>query len=158
RKPGDSFEVVTSHRILTCPRVIVTVGGQSYPGSGTRGDGYGWAARFGHTIVPPRPALVPLLVDANWVADLRGLTLGDVNLKVLEGDRSLLVRRGGFLFAHFGLSGPAPLDVSKAVSRHVDPKSLQLEIDFLPAKHEEDIDEYLRAESLASGKKQLAVV
>jgi predicted Rossmann fold flavoprotein len=158
RKPGDSFEVVTGRRILTCPRVIVTVGGQSYPGSGTRGEGYGWAARFGHAIVPPKPALVPLLVDANWIADLRGVTLGDVNLKVLEGERTLLTRRGGFLFAHFGLSGPAPLDVSKAVSRHPDPKSLQLEIDFLPARAEQELDDFLRTELLASGKKQLAVV
>src|SRR3954465_14175618 len=54
RKSGDHFEVVTPRRLLTSPRVIVTSGGQSYPGSGTRGDGYGWAARFGHTIVPPK--------------------------------------------------------------------------------------------------------
>jgi predicted Rossmann fold flavoprotein len=158
RKPGDSFEVVTSQRVLATPRVIVTVGGQSYPGSGTRGDGYAWAASFGHTIVPPKPALVPLLVDATWVADLRGVTLGDVNLKVIERERTLLARRGGFLFAHFGLSGPAPLDVSKAVSRHPEPKSLQLEIDFLPSKAENELDDFLRTESLASGKKQLAVV
>jgi predicted Rossmann fold flavoprotein len=158
RKPGDMFEVVSKQRILTCPRVIVTVGGQSYPGSGTRGDGYGWAVQFGHTIVPPKPALVPLLVDATWVADLRGVTLGDVSLKVLEGDRTLLVRRGGFLFAHFGLTGPAPLDVSKAVSRHPNPRSLQLEIDFLPSKGEQELDDFLRTEALASGKKQLAVV
>lgn len=158
RKSADTFEVVTSQRILTCPRVIVTVGGQSYPGSGTRGDGYGWAARFGHTIVPPKPALVPLIVDAGWVADLRGVTLSDVGLKVVEGDRTLLSRRGGFLFAHFGLSGPAPLDVSKAVSRHHDPKSLLLEVDFLPSRREQELDDFLRAESLTSGKKQLAVV
>jgi predicted Rossmann fold flavoprotein len=144
--------------LLTCPRVIVTSGGQSYPGSGTRGDGYGWAARFGHTIVPPKPALVPLTVRADWVAELRGVTLADVAVKVLEGDKPLATRRGGFLFAHFGLSGPAPLDVSKVVSRHPNPQSLELELDFLPSRPEPDFDEFLRAESLASGKKQLAVV
>ena len=86
------------------------------------------------------------------------MTLSDVQVKVLEGDRFLLARRGGFLFAHFGLSGPAPLDVSRAVSRHPDPKSLQLELDFLPSRTELAVDEFLRTESLASGKKQLAVV
>ena len=55
--------------------VILTTGGQSYPGSGTTGDGYAFAAAFGHTIVPPRPSLVPLKVDAPWVAGLRGVTL-----------------------------------------------------------------------------------
>jgi predicted Rossmann fold flavoprotein len=158
RKPGDQFEVVTPQRILTCSRVILTSGGQSYPGSGTRGDGYAWAGNFGHTIVPPKPALVPLTVQADWIAELRGVTLADVGLKVLEQGKPLAARRGGFLFAHFGLSGPAPLDVSKAVSRHPNPQSLELELDFLPTRSEPEFDQFLRAESLASGKKQLAVV
>src|SRR5262245_56658525 len=121
RKPGDHFEVVTPQRVTAAPRVILTSGGQSYPGSGTRGDGYAWAAKFGHTIVAPKPALVPLTVHADWVGELRGVTLGDVGVKVLESGKPLAVRRGGFLFAHFGLSGPAPLDVSRAVSRHPNP-------------------------------------
>ena len=66
------------------PSVILTTGGQSYPGSGTTGDGYRLAAAFGHTIVPPRPALVPITVAAPWVAELRGVTLPDVAVRVLE--------------------------------------------------------------------------
>ncbi|HKA08104.1 MAG TPA: NAD(P)/FAD-dependent oxidoreductase [Gemmataceae bacterium] len=158
RKRADHFEITTPQRLLTVLRVIITTGGQSYPGSGTRGDGYGFAARFGHTIVPPKPALVPLTVRAEWVADLRGVTLDDVEVTVLEENKPLISRRGGFLFAHFGLSGPAPLDVSRAVSRHARPETLELEFDFLPSRTEPELDEYLRAESLASGKKQLAVV
>ena len=157
-KPGDHFEIVTPKRLLTCPRVILTSGGQSYPGSGTRGDGYAWAAQFGHTIVAPKPALVPLTVQATWVGELRGVTLADVGIRVLEQGKPLAARRGGFLFAHFGLSGPAPLDVSKAVSRHPNPQSLALELDFLPSRPEPEFDDFLRTESLASGKKQLAVV
>jgi predicted Rossmann fold flavoprotein len=158
RKSGDAFEVVTNQRLLTCPRVVVMTGGQSYPGCGTRGDGYGFAARFGHTIVPPMPALVPITVRADWVADLKGVTLADVTVTVLDANRPLLAHRGGFLFAHFGLSGPAPLDVSKAVSRHPDSQSLELELDCLPAASEAELDESLRFESLASGKQLLAVV
>lgn len=152
------FELTTPRRKVVCSRAIVTTGGQSYPGSGTRGDGYAWAARFGHTIIPPRPALVPLAVDAAWISSLRGITLGDVGVQVLEHEKTLLATRGGFLFAHFGLTGPAPLDVSKAVSRHSKPTSLILQLDFLPAKSDAEVDEFLRTESLASGKKQLAVV
>jgi hypothetical protein len=158
RRSGNAFEIVTSRRTLICPRVIVTVCGQSYPGSGTRGDGYAWAAQFGHTIVPPKPALVPLLVQADWIAELRGVTLGDVGVKVVDNGQTLLATRGGFLFAHFGLTGPAPLDVSKAVSRHANPQALTLELDFLPSRSGPEFDEFLRTESLASGKKQLAVV
>jgi predicted Rossmann fold flavoprotein len=158
RKPRDVFEVVTPQRVLTCPRIILTTGGQSYPGSGTRGDGYTWAAKFGHTIVAPKPALVPLKVEADWIAELRGVTLADVGVKILEQSKTLAATRGGFLFAHFGLSGPAPLDISAVVSRHPNPQSLELELDFLPARSEADFDSFLRTESLASGKKQLAVV
>jgi predicted Rossmann fold flavoprotein len=157
-RTDGSFDVITTRRSLTVPKVILTSGGQSYPGCGTRGDGYAFVQATGHTIVSPRPALVPIRVDAAWVADLRGATLADVNVKVLEGDKLLMARRGGFLFAHFGLTGPAPLDVSKAITRHANPRSLQLELDFLPSVNEAAFDEFLRVESLTSGKKQLAVL
>ena len=63
--------LATIQRTLRATSVVLTTGGQSYPGSGTTGDGYRIAAQFGHTIVPPRPALVPLTVAAPWVAELR---------------------------------------------------------------------------------------
>jgi predicted Rossmann fold flavoprotein len=158
RLPDGGFRVVTPVREPTAERVLITTGGRSYPGCGTTGDGYAFAANFGHTIVPPRPALVPLTVQADWVADLRGVTLPDVSLKVLDGGKPLAARRGSLLFAHFGLSGPVALDVSRAVSGHLEPTKLTLEIDLLPSAPEPAFDEFLRAESLASGKKLLAVV
>lgn len=158
RLPDGGFRVSTPRRELTAAKVLITSGGKSYPGSGTTGDGYTWAANFGHTIVPPRPALVPLTVQAGWVGELRGITLPDVNLKVTENGKLLASRRGSMLFAHFGLTGPAPLDVSRAVSGHPAPASLVLEVDLLPGEPEQQLDELLRTESIASGKKQLGVV
>ncbi len=152
----DGFTLTTPRRVIAAPRVVLTVGGQSYPGSGTTGDGYTFAARLGHTIIPPRPALVPVTVAAGWVAELRGITIPDVHLRILEGERDLAARRGSMLFAHFGLSGPAVLDVSRAVSKHARPQALVLEVDFLPALGEAALDEFLRTEAAASGKKQLA--
>jgi predicted Rossmann fold flavoprotein len=97
-------------------------------------------------------------VAAGWVAGLRGVTLPDVAVRILEGDRALATRRGSLLFAHFGLSGPVVLDVSRVVSGHARPDTLLLEIDLLPAMREPELDDFLRTEALASGKKQLAVV
>ena len=157
--PEGGFRVSTPSRTLTAERVLLTTGGKSYPGCGTTGDGYALAQKFGHTIVATTPALVPLTVQPTWVRELRGITLPDVNLKVLPPEgKPLTHRRGSMLFAHFGLTGPAPLDVSRAVSGHEKPASLTLEVDFLPTEHEQAFDEYLRSESLASGKKQLAGV
>src|SRR6478672_7403602 len=76
------FPITTNRRELTTEKVIITVGGQSYPGSGTTGDGYAWAAAFGHTIVPPRPALVPLVSEAAWVRGLSGITIPDVAVEL----------------------------------------------------------------------------
>jgi predicted Rossmann fold flavoprotein len=156
RPPG--FALTTPQRVIGARRVILTTGGQSYPGSGTTGDGYAFVARLGHTIVPPRPALVPITVASPWVAELRGVTLPDVGVCVVEGGKNLVAKRGSMLFAHFGLSGPVILDVSRVVSGHPQPASLGLELDFLPGTKEPDLDEWLRVEAAASGKKQLAAV
>ncbi len=158
-QPEGGFRVHTPTRTLTAERVLLTTGGKSFPGCGTTGDGYALATKFGHTIVPTSPALVPLTVQPGWIGELRGITLPDINLKVLPPEgKTLTHRRGSMLFAHFGLTGPAPLDVSRAVSGHAKPSSLTLEADFLPNEPEQAFDAYLQAESQASGKKQLAVV
>src|SRR5438552_5278117 len=153
-----SFALTTSQRMVTASSVILTSGGQSYPGSGTTGDGYGFAARLGHTIITPRAALVPVTVAAPWVADLRGVTIPDVVVRVWEDNACLAQRRGSLLFAHFGLSGPVVLDVSGVISRHTRPECLILEIDFLPHLPEPSLDEFLRSEAIASGKKQLPLI
>ncbi|HEY1378257.1 MAG TPA: NAD(P)/FAD-dependent oxidoreductase [Gemmataceae bacterium] len=155
---ADGFAVVTPLRTVAAKWVILTTGGRSYPGSGTTGDGYRIAAAFGHTIVPPRPALTPITTDAPWVAALRGVTLPDVQLRVQQDGQKLAARRGSLLFAHFGLTGPVALDVSRVVSGHPEPRALHLEIDLLPAVAEAEFDRFLQAEALASGKKQLANV
>lgn len=100
-------------------------------------------------------------MSAGWVQALRGITIPDVAVGVLEPaignkPKCLTQRRGGFLFTHFGLSGPVILDVSRAVSRHPSPASLQLECDFLPGMALPELDEFLKQESLQSGKKLLA--
>ncbi|CAN5437039.1 aminoacetone oxidase family FAD-binding enzyme [soil metagenome] len=153
----SGFQVVTVHRQLTAEHVVITTGGKSFPGCGTTGDGYGFASAFGHSIVPTTPALVPLKIDATWVTDLKGVTL-HVGLRVLEASKVLSARVGSMLFAHFGLTGPAPLDVSRAVSGHPRPRSLTLEIDFLPGETEAVLDEFLRIETAAAGKQLLASV
>lgn len=152
----DTLEITTSKRTLHASSVILTTGGQSFPGAGTTGDGYRLAAAFGHRIVPPRPALVPLTVKQPWVTDLRGLTLPDVTLKIMDGAKTLASRRGSLLFAHFGLTGPVALDVSRVVSGHVQPETLLAILDPLPDTPAAEIDRWLQAEALASGKKQLA--
>lgn len=172
RLPAGGFRLITSRRRLETAQLLITTGGQSYPGSGTSGDGYAWAGRFGHTIVPPRPALTPITTDADWVRALQGVTIADVRVRVVEtatgnppaaGEKRgkhiwPAERRGSFLFTHFGLSGPVALDVSRVISGHEQPRSLSLICDFLPTVTETELDERLRREAATAGKRQLGAL
>ena len=133
---------------VTARRVIVTIGGASYPGCGTTGDGYAIARAFGHTIVEPRPALVPLKVRADWVPGLKGLSLPDVVASVYTVRNELLAqRREAILFAHFGLSGPAILDVSRAAALHGESQPLMLRLDLMPTLSRDELDRGLQTSS-----------
>jgi predicted Rossmann fold flavoprotein len=173
RRDNGGFHVATGRRNLECEKVIVTTGGKSYPGCGTTGDGYQWLAALGHTIRRPRPALVPLTSDEPWIHELAGVTIPDVLLRVIDpaaaesaGARKrrrgslpagvLIERRGSLLFTHFGLSGPAVLDVSRAVTAVADPGSLVLAADFLPGTSVDELDEWLRVSAASDGRKQVA--
>ncbi len=152
-RDGDGFRLATPRRTLRCGRVVVTTGGRSYPACGTTGDGYRWVRALGHAVVPPRPALVPVTAKVPWIRDLRGLAVPDAEVRVMaaRGGKPLARSRGAILFAHFGLSGPAVLDVSRAVGG----PGLVLECDLLPGLSLPALDGFLRDAASASGKKKV---
>jgi predicted Rossmann fold flavoprotein len=138
--------------------VILAVGGRSYPGCGTTGDGYALARRLGHKIVDTRPALVPIRVEPDWVSSLKGLSLPDVLASVrLASGPVLQERREAILFAHFGLSGPAILDVSRAVARHDGADPLVLQLDLFPDVSREALDAKLQG-ACRKGKQSLVTI
>ena len=162
-RSGEGFEVVTPQRKILARKLLVTSGGKSYPGCGTIGEGYGWATQFGHSIVPPKPALVPIVCPEPWLRALSGITIPKVGVRVIDPalaggkNRGLLAEYcGSFLFTHFGLSGPAPLNVSRAISGHPRPSSLRLECDFLPDILAAELDARLQRASTGAGKRALA--
>lgn len=172
RRAGDGFCLLTKQRNLSCDKLLLAVGGKSYPGCGTTGDGYAWAAALGHTIRPPRPALVPLVSEEAWVRDLSGIALPDVTVSVVDPERVatespnvarrrglppgvLIERRSALLFTHTGLSGPAALDVSRAVTGAVDPRALKLLVDCLPDVSPVALDDRLQSAAAKDGKRQI---
>jgi predicted Rossmann fold flavoprotein len=156
---GAGFHVRTNRRSLSADKVIVTAGGQSYPGCGTTGDGYAWAKALGHTIVPPRPALVPLLSPAAWVHELRGVTVADVAVAIAEPNaKPAARRRGSFLFTHFGLSGPVVMDLSRVITERQPGTSWQATCDFQPTIQDEELTARLVAEASTAGKKAVVTI
>lgn len=172
-RAGERFAVIVAEERFLATSLLITAGGKSYPGCGTTGDGYAWCEAFGHRIVTPRPALVPLTTNDPWVLRLTGLTLPDIVLRIAEpagveqpvepkkGKKKspwLDERRGSLLFTHFGLSGPVVLDISRTVTGHPEPTALDIVCDFVPDIRADDLDAGIREQCAAAGKKQVGGV
>ena len=68
----NGFRLTTTRRTLYAEKVLLATGGKSYPDCGTTGDGYRFAEKLGHSIIPPRPALAPLATDAASILRVSG--------------------------------------------------------------------------------------
>jgi len=114
---GKICGVEMEHQLIPAERVIIAVGGSSYPATGTTGDGWKWLAALGHTIVPLRAALAPLyLTDAQ--PEWSGVALRETVLRARKGNGGKEFARwpGDLLFTHKGLSGPTALGVSREIT------------------------------------------
>lgn len=142
------FEIQSADEKYLARKVIIATGGKSFPGSGTTGDGYAMAVCFGHTIVETKPALTPVVTTAEWVRDLKGITLPDVLVKVINPEGKVVdQRREAVLFAHFGLTGPAILDISRDLARAGALKGWQLQFDLVPDLKLEQLEQDFIARS-----------
>jgi len=99
-------------RWIEADAIVLASGGLSFPRTGSDGTGYALATALGHTLVPPVPALTPLASNDAACAALQGLAL-DAELSLWIDGRRRETTRGSLLFAHFGYSGPAALDLSR---------------------------------------------
>ena len=132
-----------------CRRLLLCVGGKSYPKTGTTGDGYAWLRDLGLQVVDPVPALVPLASPAPWIHELTG-TAVDGELRI--GKRR---RRRPVLFTHRGLSGPGAMDLSEAVARG---GVREVRLDLLPDVSWEDLRNLLISAAGRAGSPRLASV
>lgn len=135
--------------------VIVTTGGASYPATGATGDGYRMAKSVGHTIVPIRPALVPLETAGDFASRLQGLSLRNVAVSVWVSEKKRAEAFGEMLFTHFGLSGPVILSLSRQVVDALRAGGkVTISIDLKPALNESTLDARLLRDIAAHGKQQ----
>ena len=143
--------------ILKTGKVILATGGNSYPATGSNGEGYKLAANAGHTVTEIRPSLVPLETEGNMAKELQGLTLKNVNAVVWINGKKAGEEFGEMLFTHFGLSGPIILTLSRMV---VDALSsdhkVEVTIDLKPALDEQKLDNRLLRDLNEHGKKHIS--
>ena len=137
---GQVSAVEGEKGVYPCRAVVLATGGASYPLTGSSGDGYDMARALGHTVVEPRPSLVPLETQENFCSKMQGLSLKNVTLKVKNSKKKVVFQeQGEMLFTHFGISGPLVLSAS-ACMREFDREEYTATIDLKPALDEQKLD------------------
>ena len=147
RASDAGFEIDTDRGTVQASQLVVATGGLSIPKIGATDFGYRLARQFGHKIVEPRPALVPLSFDTETWAPFVPLAGASLAVDIATGSaRRKTSFREDLLFTHRGLSGPAVLQISS----YWQPGEA-LTIDLLPGA---DAAQWLR-EAKQQSKRQL---
>ena len=129
-----------NNAVLTAKDYIFATGGLSHPETGSTGEGFRFLEKIRHTVVAPRPALVPLRVREAWVSELAGVSFVDVKFSYFHKDKKIESGRGKMLFTHIGLSGPLVLNMSRGISEFLQYGAVSVAFDFLPTKNVGEID------------------
>ncbi len=154
KKSGQKFQVYgPAGQVLTAPQVILATGGKSYPQTGSTGDGYGFAQKLGHQILPLKPALVALISHDPDLPQLAGLSLKNVRLKFWCQDKLIFNIFGAMLFTHQGISGPIVLTASKTVFDFLNGK-VTAQIDLKPALDLKTLKKRIYREITSAPKKE----
>jgi predicted Rossmann fold flavoprotein len=141
---GKKKVVLSNGAAYKADSVAVCTGGRSYPETGSTGFGFGIAEKLGHDVIPPTPALVPLVAESNLPKSWQGLSLKNVEVTVICDGRKKSKRLGDMLFTHFGLSGPIILDISAEVFNLSKlKKDVRVSINLKPALDKGTLDKRL---------------
>jgi predicted flavoprotein YhiN len=169
---GRAYRVRTDRGQVAAAAVILATGGSSYTNTGSSGDGYVMAENLGHTIVPLRPALVPLIVEEVALAkSMQGLSLRNVRLTAFQCPASEIdpgltpaadcgrglpgkkakkpvieSRMGEMMLTHFGIGGPVTLLMSLAIVDALGDGPVSVSIDLKPAIEVQELRQRLQRE------------
>ena len=124
-------------------KVIVSTGGKSFPHTGSDGMMFDILKKYNHTITNFYPALTPLTVKENWIKNLQGISVQNVEISAKIKKKKISII-GDMLFAHFGLTGPGVLKFSSHINKYIHENELELNIDFTPNVSADEISKIIR--------------
>ena len=124
---NDRFIIKTNLNTYSCDKVILSTGGITYPKTGSNGFGYNLLEKFGHTIITPKVALVPLVTDEN-VKDWAGIRC-TVDASFYINDKNVITQSGEAQLTEYGISGICIMNLSRFFDVN---KKNTLSINFLP--------------------------
>lgn len=130
--------ILDNGEFIECDNVILATGGASYPQTGSNGDGFKICKRIGHSIIPIKPSLVPIEIGEEWVKEIQGLSLRNIQLTVLNYNNKIIFKEQGEMqFTHFGISGPLCLSASSLIKPG---EKYKIVINLKPALSEKELD------------------
>lgn len=132
--------LLSNGKRMSADDVIVATGGFSYQTTGSTGDGYRFAKALGHEVTDIYPSLVPFEAKEDYVKEMQGLSLRNVQVRIYQKKKLLYDEFGEMLFTHFGVSGPLMLSASALLKPKQTSQELQMEIDLKPALTVEQLD------------------
>lgn len=142
-KKEDLFKIISNSGVDYAKNLVIACGGMSYKVTGSNGDGYKLAQKFGHSIKPIKASLVAMNTSLSKEdrLELMGLSLRNVKVKVINQKKKIIFTEfGEMLFTHFGISGPIILSASSYMK---DDEDYTIYLDLKPALNEEQLDNKL---------------
>ncbi|MCM8817477.1 MAG: NAD(P)/FAD-dependent oxidoreductase [Candidatus Omnitrophica bacterium] len=155
KQQNGIFKIITKKAEIFSKSVILATGGKSYPETGSKGDGYKFARSLGHTIIKPVPVLCGINLKENWIRAWQGISLKNVEIKAIVGGKIIGKEFGEAIFTHYGISGPAVLNLSRVIADMKNPSGIKISIDFKPALDEKTLDIRLINEFRKNSNKSL---
>lgn len=116
-KNKDKFEILTEKNNYRAKKIIIATGGKSYSSTGSSGDGYDFAKKFGHTIIKPKPALVPAIIKNYKFSKIAGVSVRKSQVNIYRNNKKIFDYCGDILFTHEGLTGPGILNISRNIKK-----------------------------------------
>ena len=156
---NDIFTITTDNQQYQARKIIISTGGKTYQYTGSTGDGYKFAKKFGHTITPLYPTECALKSHDSIITnkELQGLSFKDIEVTVIGNKKSQIKHRHDLLFTHFGLSGPAILRSSGVVWQLLNKKQkVQIAINFAPNQTSNNLKDTLQRLAKQYPEKQIS--
>lgn len=141
---SSGLEVTTDHGRYDFDCIILSCGGSSFAKTGSTGDSYTLAKSLGHTIEEVKAALAPVRADSSSAGMCRSLSGVSVSagVSVWHKDRKIASCDGEVLFAEFGLTGPAVMEISREIPADI--RDTCMELDLVPSVSDEEFDRQLQ--------------
>lgn len=138
-RTGDRFNLTDARGMsYEVDSLVMACGGKALPDLGSTGELFPILKKWGHSVVPLRPALAPLEADMAPYRTLAGVRL-DAMARLFDGRKVLGETPGNLIFTEWGLNGPAVMDLSHLIHPG-NSKDLRLELDLIPNCEAEFLD------------------